>query len=73
MSVPAKHQHCFDLVTFYCVSCGQSEKLVAEGRWPESCPATEENSNLVAISHLVRAKRLYSFARKAFADAYCGA
>ena len=70
--VPAQHQHCFDMITHYCVNCGQSETLLAKGLWSFHCPGTGK-TNLIAISHLVRAKRLYSFARKAFADAYCGA
>jgi len=70
--VPAKSQHCFDLVTHYCVICGQSDGVVSKGLWPELCPGTGE-SNLIAISHLVRVKRLYSFTRKAFAELCVGA
>ena len=70
--VPAEKKHSFDLLTNYCVGCGQAKKAVAEGRWPEHCPGMGE-TNLVAISHLVRARRLLTFARKAFQEAYCGA
>lgn len=56
--------HDFDLVTEFCKACGAGALEVAEGKRPRDC---EGGGNMVAISHVVRGRRL----RQAF-ERSCG-
>jgi hypothetical protein len=47
--------HDFDLVTEFCKACGAGALEVAEGKRPRDC---EGGGNMVAISHVVRGRRL---------------